>query len=339
MLRPVAASYVLKRAPPSVSHSAVEVARDVGVKSRRRRWCWFIRRRLVLYLHESSSGDGKTAAARYDIRHTTYDIPSASFLWPCHAVDRSMHRWHGHEAASPPLSCLSRVSASIVAYFSPSMNRAQRPPHPHTHIHTRRRLRDFFMKDVGAYLAASEEQQFDLVVAAETLQYLGPLDAVVADTFKVLKPGGYFSFTVDRRRTGDREEEEEEEEEEEMEGRGGGGERGGGEEGARESEMGEQVRGRRVGKGKTRGDGTGRRPAKKRSMFLIDSGCRIESKSSEATVAHVPTNMERCRLASKRLGMRLPLAPTTHHFNARRNFFSILFNVDAAKPSVFFPTR
>ena len=50
-----------------------------------------------------------------------------------------------------------------------------------------------------AYLAASEAQQFDLVVAAETLQYLGPVEGVFADAFKVLKPGGYFSFTVDRR--------------------------------------------------------------------------------------------------------------------------------------------
>lgn len=50
-----------------------------------------------------------------------------------------------------------------------------------------------------AFLAASEARQFDLVVAAETLQYLGPVESVFADAFKVLKPGGYFSFTVDRR--------------------------------------------------------------------------------------------------------------------------------------------
>lgn len=76
-------------------------------------------------------------------------------------------------------------------------------------------------QDVGAYLAASEEQQFDLVVAAETLQYLGPLGEVVADAFKVLKPGGYFSFTVDRRRT--REEGEDKGDEGEEEGRAEGG--------------------------------------------------------------------------------------------------------------------
>lgn len=57
----------------------------------------------------------------------------------------------------------------------------------------------FMSQDVGAYLAASEEQQFDLVIAAETLQYLGPLESVFADAFKVLKPGGHISFTVDRR--------------------------------------------------------------------------------------------------------------------------------------------
>ncbi|CAM9139765.1 unnamed protein product [Scytosiphon promiscuus] len=49
--------------------------------------------------------------------------------------------------------------------------------------------------DVRTYLAASEEEQFELVVAAETLQYLGPLDTIVPDTFKVLKPGGFFAFT------------------------------------------------------------------------------------------------------------------------------------------------
>lgn len=67
---------------------------------------------------------------------------------------------------------------------------------------------------MGAYLAASEEGQFDLVVAAETLQYLGPLGTVFSDTFKVLKQGGHFSFTVDRRRTAEEEEEEGKDEEE-----------------------------------------------------------------------------------------------------------------------------
>lgn len=57
-----------------------------------------------------------------------------------------------------------------------------------------------FCQDVRAFLAASEAGQFDLVVAAETLQYLGPVEGVFADAFKVLKPGGYFSFTVDRRK-------------------------------------------------------------------------------------------------------------------------------------------
>lgn len=71
------------------------------------------------------------------------------------------------------------------------------------------------LQDVRAYLAASEEQQFDLVVAAETLQYLGPLDTVVSDTFKVLNPGGYFAFTVDRRRGGEDGDGEEDEEGEE----------------------------------------------------------------------------------------------------------------------------
>lgn len=70
-----------------------------------------------------------------------------------------------------------------------------------------------------AYLAASEEHQFDLVVAAETLQYLGPLETVAADAFKVLKPGGYFSFTVDRRRTKEEEEGEEQEGRDEQVGR------------------------------------------------------------------------------------------------------------------------
>lgn len=71
------------------------------------------------------------------------------------------------------------------------------------------------LQDVRTYLAASDEQQFDLVVAAETLQYLGPLEDVVADTFKVLKPGGYLSFTVDRRRTGNENDEEEDKKEQE----------------------------------------------------------------------------------------------------------------------------
>lgn len=66
------------------------------------------------------------------------------------------------------------------------------------------------LQDVGAYLDASEERQFDLVVAAETLQYLGPLESVFADTFKVLKLGGHLAFTVDRQ------EEEEEEDEQEI---------------------------------------------------------------------------------------------------------------------------
>lgn len=58
-------------------------------------------------------------------------------------------------------------------------------------------------QDARAYLDASGEAQFDLVVAAETLQYLGPLEGVFAGGFKVLKPGGYFAFTVDRRESED----------------------------------------------------------------------------------------------------------------------------------------
>lgn len=47
-------------------------------------------------------------------------------------------------------------------------------------------------------MAASDSSQFDVVIAAETLQYLGPLGEVFADTFKILKPGGLMAFTVDR---------------------------------------------------------------------------------------------------------------------------------------------
>lgn len=63
---------------------------------------------------------------------------------------------------------------------------------------------------MGAYLIASDEGQFDLVVAAETLQYIGPLGDIFTGTLKVLKPGGYFAFTVDRRKYADTEEEEKE---------------------------------------------------------------------------------------------------------------------------------
>lgn len=47
-------------------------------------------------------------------------------------------------------------------------------------------------------MAASAEELFDLVVAAETLQYLGPLEGVFGDTSRVLRVGGYLAFTVDR---------------------------------------------------------------------------------------------------------------------------------------------
>lgn len=47
-------------------------------------------------------------------------------------------------------------------------------------------------------MAVSAEEVFDLVVAAETLQYIGPLEGVFRDAFRVLRVGGYFAFTVDR---------------------------------------------------------------------------------------------------------------------------------------------
>lgn len=47
-------------------------------------------------------------------------------------------------------------------------------------------------------MSASGEELFDLIVAAETLQYIGPLEGVFGDAFRVLRVGGHFTFTVDR---------------------------------------------------------------------------------------------------------------------------------------------
>lgn len=53
------------------------------------------------------------------------------------------------------------------------------------------------VQDLRSFLAQSKGDDLDLVVAAETLQYLGPLEGVFQDISRVLKVGGLFAFTVD----------------------------------------------------------------------------------------------------------------------------------------------
>lgn len=52
------------------------------------------------------------------------------------------------------------------------------------------------VQDARTYLATSDHCRFDLITAAETLQYLGSLERTFMDAFRVLKPGSLFAFTL-----------------------------------------------------------------------------------------------------------------------------------------------
>lgn len=111
--------------------------------------------------------------------------------------------------------CLPLKLASFPHTFpQPSTCPRSRSPTVNVPIsyHTHKCQTCFADQDVRVYLSASDECQFDLVVAAETLQYLGPLGHVFATCYKVLKPGGLLAFTVDRQQGQAGEDEEKEEE-------------------------------------------------------------------------------------------------------------------------------
>jgi predicted TPR repeat methyltransferase len=52
--------------------------------------------------------------------------------------------------------------------------------------------------DVLTMLAAEQAASFDLVLAADVFVYLGRLDEVVAEVKRVLRPGGFFAFSVEQ---------------------------------------------------------------------------------------------------------------------------------------------
>jgi predicted TPR repeat methyltransferase len=51
--------------------------------------------------------------------------------------------------------------------------------------------------DVADYLRGADRRD-DLVLAADVFIYVGDLDAVFAGVARVLRPGGWFGFTVER---------------------------------------------------------------------------------------------------------------------------------------------
>src|SRR3546814_11684789 len=51
--------------------------------------------------------------------------------------------------------------------------------------------------EIHAVLAALPDASFDLVLAADTLIYIGDIDALTGAVARILKPGGSFLFTVE----------------------------------------------------------------------------------------------------------------------------------------------
>ena len=52
--------------------------------------------------------------------------------------------------------------------------------------------------EIGAFLAARDAQEADLIIAADVFVYLGDLDAIFRESARVLTAGGLFAFSVQR---------------------------------------------------------------------------------------------------------------------------------------------
>ena len=57
--------------------------------------------------------------------------------------------------------------------------------------------RELAEADIGEFLARLAPECYDLVAAADVFIYIGALGAVFADTARVLRPGGWFAFSVE----------------------------------------------------------------------------------------------------------------------------------------------
>jgi predicted TPR repeat methyltransferase len=55
--------------------------------------------------------------------------------------------------------------------------------------------------EITEFLSRPSERSFDLIVACDTLIYFGDLQQVVAPAARLLRPGGWFAFTVERGET------------------------------------------------------------------------------------------------------------------------------------------
>lgn len=57
--------------------------------------------------------------------------------------------------------------------------------------------------EIGAHVASLDAASYDLVIAADVLVYVGDLAPILSGVARVLRPGGLFAFTVERRVDGE----------------------------------------------------------------------------------------------------------------------------------------
>jgi predicted TPR repeat methyltransferase len=55
--------------------------------------------------------------------------------------------------------------------------------------------------EITEFLSRFTERSFDLIAACDTLIYFGDLQQVMAPAARLLRPGGWFAFTVERGET------------------------------------------------------------------------------------------------------------------------------------------
>ena len=101
-----------------------------------------------------------------------------------------------HDLVALDLGCGTGLAGEVFSDIAPVLDGIDLSPAMIAKARARGAYRNLAVADVETGLAA-DEPQYDLILAADTLVYLGDLSATFAGVARRLKPGGFFLFTVE----------------------------------------------------------------------------------------------------------------------------------------------